>query len=280
MAKKDFVMIETALLRRKSFLSLQTCSERNAFLTATLSSQANYIGVFRYPLDWFSSEAKIPREALVKIVGQLEDASLIEYDQGEENLRLKDWFYTSNIRTSANTVKRGARDFLKSEVPRIPSVSRAAAEFVVASLKGVSGYGQESDHGPKVLEVLRDFLRRTVNEFPELEASLLAEMEQNGAGVKLGFDEVFLGLVEGETIAARTICLAPSKGLQRGSKAPSKYKTTPDYTETKNIEKLDAPLQGSVGEHRAPAFVGPTMSTLNSPLAMAAKKVNSRTGTR
>lgn len=273
MAKKDFVMIETALLRRKSFYSLETCSERNAYLTATLSSQANYIGVFRYPLDWFSSESKIPLEELVRVVGRLEDAGLIEYDEAEENLRLRDWFYTSNIRTSANTVKRAARDFLKSDVPRIASVSRATAEFVVASLKGVSGYGHESDHGPKVLEVLRDFLRSAVNEFPELEASLIAEMEQHGAGVKLGFDEVFLGLVEGEAVAARTICVPPPKGLQSGSDDPSKYRTTPDHTETKNIGEPDASPQTSVSQNRVQTSFGPTASTLNSPLALAAKKV-------
>jgi len=273
MANKDFVMIETALLRRKGFRSLDTCSERNAYLTATLSTQANYIGVFRYPLEWFASESKIHKEDLVPIVRRLEDVGLIEYDEEEENLRLRDWFYTSNIRTSANTVKRAARDFLKSEVPRIASVSRATAEFVVASLKGVSGYGRESDHGPKVIEVLRDFLCRAVNDFPELEASLLAEMEQHGAGVKLGFDEVFLGLVQGEAGATRTICRAPLKGLQSCSKAPSKHKTTPDHSETKNIKKLDATHETSVGEHRAQASVGPTVSTLNSPLALAAKKV-------
>ncbi|MES0864521.1 hypothetical protein ABLN87_19390 [Ruegeria sp. SCPT10] len=273
MAKKDFVMIETALLRRKSFHSLETCSERNAYLTATLSSQANYIGVFRYPLDWFSSESKIPVEDLVGVVGHLEDVGLIEYDLEEENLRLRDWFYTSNIRTSANTVKRAARDFLKSDVPRIASVSRAAAEFVVASLKGVSGYGQESDHGPKVFEVLRGFLCRAVNEFPEIEASLLAEMEQHGIGVKLGFDEVFLGLIEGEAIAARAISAAPSKGLPSGSDAPTEYKTTPDHTETKNKGKPYASQQVSVCQDRFQKSIGPTASTLNSPLALAAKKV-------
>ncbi|QBF30801.1 hypothetical protein CFI11_06160 [Thalassococcus sp. S3] len=88
MAKKDFVMIETALLRRRGFRSLETCSERNAHLTATLSTQANYIGVFRYPLDWFSSESKIRREDLVRVVRRLEDVGLIEYDEEEENLRL------------------------------------------------------------------------------------------------------------------------------------------------------------------------------------------------
>lgn len=276
MSKKDYVMIGTDILEHWQFRELKTCRERNAYLTALLSSPANYIGTFRYPLTLFSREANIDQNDLLSVIELLEAAELIEYDRKEEYIRLADWFYSSNIRVSENTVKGAARDFLKRGVPKIELVSRSIAEFVVGSLLGVKAYREKSTHGPVVIAELKDFLVEATLSFPNLENCLYREMVRRGAAVKAAYGDVFLGVVQGEALEQRQIDSTVEIGSTGGPEAPSKHNTKPYLTQNQIYTEPAARETGSEQPDQEKNLLGPMQSTLDSALVQVSKKKKTR----
>lgn len=273
MPKKDFVMIGTDILEWEPFRNLKSCCERNAYLTVNLSSPANYIGTFRHPLILFSREANIPVNDLLSVIELLEAAELIEYDKKEEYVRLSEWFYSSNMTISLNTVKGVARDFLKRGVPKIEMVSRSIAEFVVASLLGVKAYREDSEHGPKVTEELREFVFEAMLSFPKLEQCLYNEMLRKGSPVKVSYSEVFMGVTMGDAVDGRRVDSTWENPSPGGLGTPSKHKTKPYLTQTySNLEPAVAGPSSTTKDKHEKVQSGPMQSTLNSELVRKSKK--------
>ncbi|MEP1963238.1 hypothetical protein [Tateyamaria sp.] len=273
MPKKDFVMIGTDILEWGQFKNLKSCRERNAYLTAILSSPANYIGTFRYRLALFACEANIPESDLMPVIELLEAADLIEYDKKEEYVRLVDWFYTSNITVSQKTVKGAAKDYLKRGVPKIELVSRSIAEFVVGSLVGVKAYKETSEHGPLVIAELKDFLVEATLSFPNLERCLFNEMSRSGAVVKAAYGDVFTGVVQGETLNESQIATTAETRPRDGSETPSKHKTKP-YLNNIHINTEPALKQSDrAKDSGTTVLAGPTQSTLDSDLVRGSKRM-------
>lgn len=203
MSKKKYVMINTSLLDCPRFRRLETCCQRNAYFTTLLSSRANYIGVFRYPTWLLAQEANVPHENAMPLIERMQEVGLISYDQSHEYIRLTEWFYSSNINLNENTVKRAVKDFLERSVPRTDFVGKAIAEFIVAALLDVRGYSAESEHGPVVMEELRSFLVAATPLYPNLEEQLVEEIRLNGTVIQRCFEDLYLGIVEGECNAER-----------------------------------------------------------------------------
>lgn len=227
MSKKNFVMINTNLLECRRFRRLETCCQRNAYFTSLLSSRANYIGLFHFPMWMLAQEADVQPEETMPLIESLQDVGLIAYDQDDEMIRHIEWFYSSNISLSENTVKRAAKDFLDRRVPRTDFVGKAIAEFVVAALLDVRAYNSTSRHGEVVTEELRSFLVAATPLYPNLEALLVEEIRLNGTAIQRCFEDLYLGIIEGECNAER---------LTRG--AADKPIGGPQEVATKHVTKL------------------------------------------
>lgn len=218
-------MISTSLLECRRFRRLETCCQRNAYFTSLLSSRANYIGLFHYPIWLLAQEVDVPPEEAMPLIMRLQEVGLISYDDDDELIRHIEWFYSSNINLSENTVKRAAKDFLDRRVPRTDFVGKAIAEFIVAALLDVQAYNPDSQHGAVVTEELRSFLVAATPLYPNLEAHLVEEIRLNGTVVQRCFEDLYLGIVEGECNAERLANGAVTKPLGGPQQVTSKHVT-------------------------------------------------------
>jgi len=198
-----------------------------------------------YPIRLLAHEADVSLEDATPLIQRLQDVGLIAYDPTEEFIRHIEWFYSSNIALSANTVKRASKDFLDRGVPRTDFVGKAIAEFVVAALLDVQAYSSESEHGSVVAEELRAFLVAATPLYPNLEAQLVEEIRQNGTAVLRCFEDLYLGIVEGECNAERLASGALTKPLRGPLEVATKHVTRlkPDsnqiQTKQKSIDDTD-----------------------------------------
>ena len=130
-------------------------------------------------------------------------------------------------------------------MPRTDFVGKAIAEFVVAALLDVQAYSSESEHGSVVAEELRAFLVAATPLYPNLEAQLVEEIRQNGTAVLRCFEDLYLGIVEGECNAERLASGALNKPLGGPLEAATKHVTRlkPDsnqiYTKQKSNDDTD-----------------------------------------
>ncbi len=266
MSKKKFVMINTSLLECRRFRKLETCCQRNAYFITLLSSRANYIGIFHYPVWLLAHEADVPLDEAMPLIERLQEVGLISYDQTDEFIRHVEWFYSSNIKLSKNTVKRAAKDFLDRGVPRTDFVGKAIAEFVVATLLNVKAYSPESEHGPVVTEELRSFLVAATPLYPNLEAQLVEEIRLNGTAVQRCFEDLYLGIIEGECNAERLADGTVPKPLGSPLQGAIKHVTRqiPDSNQIHTKSKSNEELNGS------PPRAQPLPETIASKIAQSA----------
>ncbi len=272
MSKKKFVMINTSLLECRRFRRLENCCQRNAYFTSLLSSRANYIGLFHYPLWLVAQEADVPLEEAMSLIESLQEVGLISYDQPDEFIRHVEWFYSSNINLSENTVKRAVKDFLDRRVPRTDFVGKAIAEFIVAALLDVQAYSPESEHGSVVMEELRSFLVAATPLYPNLEALLVDEIRLNGPAIQSCFEDLYLGIVEGECNAERLANGIAAKPLSRPRTGAKKHVTRlkPDLNQTHTKPRANEDVDGS------PSRAQPLPETVASKIAQSALTRNKK----
>lgn len=203
MANKTFAQINTSLLTSKRFRSLNGCSERNVYFTAHLSGQANYAGLFHYPLSYYAREAGVDETHMRGIVERLIKAGLIEYDWDEEFIRITQWFYKKNCPENRSRVASLANDYIAGTFPTADITRNSIAEFVLGCLCRAHRFKKGSDHGAEIIEELRQFLAKVGFEFGSLIPVLEREYLAHGSNVKREFEYVLMGLVEAEEIEAR-----------------------------------------------------------------------------
>ncbi len=266
MSKKRYVMINTSLLECRRFRRLETCCQRNAYFTSLLSSRANYIGIFHYPVWLLAQEADVSLDEAILLIERLQEVGLISYDSSDEFIRHVEWFYSSNINLNENTVKRAAKDFLDRRAPRTDFVGKAIAEFVVAALLDVEAYNPESEHGPVVAEQLRSFLVAATPLYPNLEAQLVEEIRLNGTAVQRCFEDLYLGIIEGECNAQRLVTGATAKPLGSPPKGANQHVTRliPDSNQIHTKTKANEDSETS------PPKTAPLPETVASKIAQSA----------
>ena len=203
MANKTFAQINTSLLTSKRFRSLDSCSERNVYFTAHLSGQANYAGLFHYPLSYYAREAGVDESHIRGIVERLIKVGLIEYDWDEEFIRITQWFYKKNCPENRSRVASLANDYIAGTFPTTDITRNSIAEFVLGCLCRAHRFKKGSEHGAEIVEELRQFLAKVGFGFGSLIPVLKREYLAHGSNVKREFEHVLMGLVEAEAIEAR-----------------------------------------------------------------------------
>ena len=198
MARKKFAMLNGSLLHTAAFRDLKSCTDRNVYLTAHLSSQADYSGLFRYPLSLFASEAGIEVAQLKIALDRLSEAGLMDYEPNGELLRIDGWFRSINCPDNLSRVQSHVQGYLAGELPRADICRRSIAEFVLGCLARTQRFKAGSEHGPKIVDELRSFLAAAGVNFRNLRPFLEDEFRIHGASLAREFEDVMLGLVEAE----------------------------------------------------------------------------------
>lgn len=113
MAKKTFAMLNTSILHVRAFRELVNCFDRNLYFTAHLSAQANFCGLFRYPVSLIADETKLSIPDVRASLARLCHAGLIEYDPDAELIRICGWFRSANCPKNADHTRQVARHFVR-----------------------------------------------------------------------------------------------------------------------------------------------------------------------
>ncbi|QBF30770.1 hypothetical protein [Thalassococcus sp. S3] len=278
MARKKFAMLNVSLLNTKSFRDLKSCSDRNVYFTAHLSSQADYSGLFRYPLSLFASEAGIEDARLRVSLERLTSAELMEYEPDSELLRIGGWFRSVNCPDNLSRVQSLVQWYLSGELPQADICRRSIAEFVLGCLARAQRFKAGSQHGPKIVDELRSFLATAGVTFRNLRPFLEDEFRAHGASLAREFEDVMLGLVEAEAKvqrAADRLQMQDASRLEPGweqgeATLPPQKNKVESNEKRKNEEGREAAHsdhdQGFRGSNGNPR---PLAETLNSPIVRA-----------
>ena len=279
MARKKFAMLNVSLLNSAAFRGLRSCTDRNVYFTAHLSSQADYSGLFRYPPSLFASEAGITEEQLQASVQRLNDAQLLEFDPEAELLRISGWFRSINCPDNLSRVQNLAQGYLSGELPISDICRRSIAEFVLGCLARAQRFKAGSEHGPKIVDEIRVFLATAGVTFRNLRPFLEEEFRENGASVAREFEDVMLGLVEAEAKMQRAAdrvqmqdAIRLAAGCDQGGDTLPPQEKKEDLenrrTEQNSFRDFDATADEADG-NLAKKSARPLAATLNSPLVRA-----------
>lgn len=279
MARKKFAMLNGSLLHTAAFRDLKSCTDRNVYFTAHLSSQADYSGIFRYPLSLFASEAGIEITHLKIALDRLSEAGLIEYEYDCELLRIDGWFRSINCPDNLSRVQSHVQGYLSGELPQTDICRRSIAEFVLGCLARTQRFKAGSEHGPKIVDELRSFLATAGVNFRNLRPFLEDEFRIHGASLAREFEDVMLGLVEAEAKmqrAADRVQMQDASRVRPGcdqdaSTMPPQEKKIDSKETKKKKEGSDAtPSSDDIGnEAHKSSHARPLPETLNSPLVRA-----------
>ncbi|WP_417278890.1 hypothetical protein [Celeribacter sp.] len=279
MARKKFAMLNVSLLNSAAFRGLRSCTDRNVYFTAHLSSQADYSGLFRYPRSLFASEAGITEEQLQVSVQRLNDAQLLEYDSEVELLRISGWFRSINCPDNLSRVQNLAQGYLSGELPTTDICRRSIAEFVLGCLARAQRFKAGSEHGPKIVDEIRAFLATAGVVFRNLRPFLEEEFREYGASVSREFEDVMLGLVEAEAKMQRAAdrvqmqeAIRVAAGCDQGGDTLPPQEKREDSKNTKKYKMAfadDFTATGEIDGNQAGKSARPLAATLNSPLVRA-----------
>lgn len=281
MARKKFAMLNGSLLHTAPFRNLNS-SERNVYFTAHLSSQADYSGIFRYPLSLFASEAGIEVIELRGALDRLREAGLMEYEPDGELLRIDGWFRSINCPDNLSRVQSHAQGYLSGELPPTDICRRSIAEFVLGCLSRTQRFKAGSEHGPKIVDELRSFLATAGVSFRNLRPFLEEEFRTHGASLAREFEDVMLGLVEAEAKmqrAADRVRMQDASRVRPGcdqgaSTMPPQEKKIDSKQKKEKKEGCEAKPFSVENGNEAYRTVNarPLPETLNSPIARAIRE--------
>ncbi|MAU45424.1 MAG: hypothetical protein CMP09_11495 [Yangia sp.] len=190
MAKKEFAMLDTSILHMRAFRDLTNCSDRNLYFTAHLSAQADFCGLFRYPVSLIADETRLQPEDVLKSLDRLSRAGLLEYDPQAEIIRMCGWFRSVNCPKNADHTRQVARHFLSGELPVTDMARRTVAEFVIGCLLQTKRFKRSSSHGERVVEEVRRFLDDAWEMYDDLALILEDQYRTHGAAVVFEYEDV------------------------------------------------------------------------------------------
>lgn len=278
MARKKFAMLNVSLLNTRAFRDLKSCTDRNVYFTAHLSSQADYSGLFRYPFSLFASEAGIDVAQLRVSLERLSAVELMEYEPDSELLRISGWFRSINCPDNLSRVQSLVQGYLSGDLPQADICRRSIAEFVLGCLARTQRFKAGSEHGPKIVDELRSFLATAGVNFRNLRPFLEDEFRIHGASLAREFEDVMLGLVEAEAKMQRAADRVQMQdasrvrpGCEQGEPTQPPQKNKIESKEKRKNENARG-AAGSAEEQGAQsssAAARPLAETLNSPLVRA-----------
>ncbi|WP_319546067.1 hypothetical protein [Ruegeria conchae] len=279
MARKKFAMLNGSLLHTAAFRDLKSCTDRNVYFTAHLSSQADYSGLFRCPLSLFASEAGIEITHLKIALARLKEAGLLEFEPESELLRIGGWFRSINRPDNLSRVQSHVQGYLSGELPQTDICRRSIAEFVLGCLARTQRFKAGSEHGPKIVDELRSFLATAGVNFRNLRPFLEDEFRLHGASLAREFEDVMLGLVEAEAKMQRAADRVQMQdasrvrsGCDQGASTVPPQEMRIDSNKTKKEKEGCEAVRlsdGNGNEAQSNANARPLPETLNSLLVRA-----------
>lgn len=235
MAEMKFVKCQSSIHETEEWIALaEDPTARAAYFAALTSFRATYLGLFRYPKREFSFESLTPPNDIDRVIETLVRARLIEYDHEHGYVRLVGWFYGTYAPENKSTVISRTKSYLNSELPTAEIVTRSMAEFVCGSAVRTGQYDPESDHGPEVIEVLRDFMVRVFPRYPDLKDAINAEIARRALHSSPEIIDVGYSILTTEVL--------PRPSVQGVATVPSQ-KRREDSKETKKRAQENEPIK-------------------------------------
>lgn len=280
MTSRPYAQIECSLTNSKKLRGLSSHSGRWAYLCAHLSDYCTYSGLFRYPSVIWAHDAQIDPDSLSSVVSELVEAGLIEYDPDEEFVRIVGWHHKRSGPDNPNRVDSIIADLSSlsaiNDEMFCASVSELAAASVKRSLRWLGNTGSRD----QLYGSLRVFLAEAYQDYGDaLIASLNAELEASPASVGKEIGAIFpaLMLTNKEPLDNPSGRVPPTlaEHEMRRDVDEMKMKREEDENETVQISAL-RPSSGSAPETVSELLrkgSKPKASTINSPLAQAARGV-------
>ena len=180
MRAKSFVMTGVDIFDKKEIINLPSNDERYLYIVLRGNPFSNYIGLYPLRFNILSQYCFIPTNKIVSALESLRDASLIDFDDDTEHIRICNWFDKTNRAPNISAMKRYINDFGSIQTSKellIPS----GVEFLYA-MENVHRTWNDSKMAYKYLDKLRTWLMGIDHELFETEFN--TEMTKNGPHLK------------------------------------------------------------------------------------------------
>ena len=180
MRAKSFVMTGVDIFDKKEIINLPSNDERYLYIVLRGNPFSNYIGLYPLRFNILSQYCFIPTNKIVSALEILRDASLIDFDDDTEHIRICNWFDKTNRAPNISAMKRYINDFGSIQTSKellIPS----GVEFLYA-MENVHRTWKDSKMAYKYLDELRTWLMGIDHELFETEFN--TEMTKNGPHLK------------------------------------------------------------------------------------------------
>ena len=180
MRAKSFVMTGVDIFDKKEIINLPSNDERYLYIVLRGNPFSNYIGLYPLRFNILSQYCFIPTNKIVSALESLRDASLIDFDDDTEHIRICNWFDKTNRAPNISAMKRYINDFGSIQTSKellIPS----GVEFLYA-MENVHRTWKDSKMAYKYLDELRTWLMGIDHELFETEFN--TEMTKNGPHLK------------------------------------------------------------------------------------------------
>lgn len=274
MPARPYAQIDCSLTGSRKIRGLNSHKARWAYICAHLSDFASYSGVFTYPRHMWAHDAQLTPAALDDAIADLVDAGLIEFDDGDDFVRIVGWLHKRSGPENRNRVVSVISDLAGREDIPSAMLCASAAELVVASLKRARSWRDGSPDRGKLYEDLRSFVAETYADHDEVLLRCLRE-ELDGASTwltaEIGAFFPALSLFPSEPLANPSETLSKHETKTKRDEDETKTKKDKDYTGA-NFSKFGEEPDQAPGTNVAVLRnrEGPLDSTRNSTLALKA----------